>query len=69
MHLNLVKVLQNTTMRILMIDFHEVDHQYPEKLNDPHNYFPFLHEKIKTGKVENVVANLHNKREWNMLYT
>ena len=35
-----------------------VDVQYPEKLHDRHSDLPFLPERIKIEKVENIVANL-----------
>ena len=42
--------------------FFEVDVQYPEKLREIHNELPFLPEKLKIEKVENIVANLHNNK-------
>ena len=44
--------------------FLEVDFQYPEKLYEPHNDVPFLPERMRIEKVENLVANLHNKTEY-----
>ena len=44
--------------------FLEVDVQYPEKLHQFHNDFPFLPERIKIGKVEKLVTNLHDKTEY-----
>ena len=44
--------------------FPEVDVQYPEKLHDLHNDLPFLLERIKTEKVEKLVAKLHDKIEY-----
>ena len=44
--------------------FLEVDVQYPEKLHDLHNDLPFLLERIKTEKVEKLVAKLHDKIEY-----
>ena len=41
--------------------FREVDVQYLEKLHELHNYLPFLPEKMKIEKVENLVVNLHDK--------
>ena len=38
--------------------FLEVDVQHPEKLHDSHSDLPFLPERIKIEKVENIVANL-----------
>ena len=42
----------------------EVDVQYPEKLLELYNGLPFLSEKMKIEKAENLVANLHNKTEY-----
>ena len=42
----------------------EVDVQYLEKLHERHNDLPFLPERIKIEKVENLVANLHDKFEY-----
>ena len=44
--------------------FPEVDVQYPEKLHDIHNDLPFLPEGLKIEKIENLVANLHDKTEY-----
>ena len=44
--------------------FPEVDVQYPEKQHDLHNDLPFLPERMKTEKVEKLVANLHDKNEY-----
>ena len=46
--------------------FVEVDIQYPDKLHERHNDFPFLPERIKLEKVERFGANLHNKIEYVM---
>ena len=35
-----------------------------EKLYELHNYLPFLPERMKIEKVEEVVANLHDKTEY-----
>ena len=43
--------------------FLEVDVQYPENLYILHIDLPFLPERIKIEKVENLVANLHDKNE------
>ena len=43
--------------------FLEADVQYPEKLHDLHNNLPFLHERMKTGKVKKLVANLLDKKK------
>ena len=44
--------------------FIEVDFQYIEKLHELHNDSPFLLERMKTEKVEELVANLHDKTEY-----
>ena len=45
----------------------EVDVQYPEKLHDNHNDLPFFSEKMKFEKIEEFVANSHDKE--NMFFT
>ena len=42
----------------------EVDVQYLEKLNKPHNDLPLLPEIMKIRKVKKLVANLHDKTEY-----
>ena len=44
--------------------FLKVDVQYLEKLHQLHNDLPFLPERMKTEKVEKLVANLHDKTEY-----
>ena len=44
--------------------FLEVDIQYPEKLHELHNQFPFLPERMKIEKIENLFANSHDKTEY-----
>ena len=44
--------------------FLEVDVQYPENLHNLRNDLPFLSERMKIEKVENLVANLHDKNEY-----
>ena len=44
--------------------FLEVDVQYPEKLQEPHNDLPFLPERIATQNFEKLVTNLHDKSEY-----
>ena len=44
--------------------FFEVDVKYLEKLHEFHNDLPFLPERMKTEKVEKLVANLHDKTEY-----
>ena len=46
------------------ICFLEVDVQYPKFLQNSLNDLPFLPEKIKTEKVEKLVANLRHKKEY-----
>ena len=47
--------------------FLEFDVQYPENLLNFHNDLSFLTERMKIENVENLAANLHNKK--NMLNT
>ena len=42
----------------------EVDIQYPKQLHELHNDLLFLPERMKIGKVENLVAKLHDKTEY-----
>ena len=42
----------------------EVDVQCPEKLHEVHNDLPFLPERMKLGKIEKLVTNLHDKSEY-----
>ena len=42
----------------------EFDAQYPDELHDLHNNLPFLPERMKVEKVENLVASLHDKTEY-----
>ena len=44
--------------------FLEVHVQYLEKLHNFHNDLPFLSERMKIEKVEELVANLHDKIEY-----
>ena len=44
--------------------FLEADVQYPEKLHEFHNDLPFFPERMKIHKVEKLVANLHDKKEY-----
>ena len=44
--------------------FPEVDVHCPENLNNFHNDFTFLSERMKIEKVEKVVVNLHDKIEY-----
>ena len=47
--------------------FLEVDVQYLEILHELHNDLLFLLKRMKTEKIENLIANLNDKL--NMLYT
>ena len=42
--------------------FLELDVQYPENLLNFHNDLSFLTERMKIENVENLAANLHNKK-------
>ena len=44
--------------------FPEVGVQYPEILHNLRNNLPFLPERMKIQKVETLVANLHDKKEY-----
>ena len=44
--------------------FLEVGAQYSEKLHYLHNDLQFLLQKMKIEQVENLVANLHDKKEY-----
>ena len=44
--------------------FLEIDVQCSEKLHDLHNNLLFLSERMKTKKVEKLVANLHDKTKY-----
>ena len=46
--------------------FLEVDVQYLEKLYELHNDLPFLPERTKIEKVEKLVANVHDKTEYDI---
>ena len=46
--------------------FLEVEVQYPEKLHDFQNDLPFLSEGMNIEKVEKLVANLHDKTEYDI---
>ena len=42
----------------------EVDVRYPTKLHDSHNDLPFMCEKMKINKVEKLVPNLRDKKNY-----
>ena len=44
--------------------FFEVDVQQFKKLHEPHHDLPFLPERMKTEKFENMKAKLHDKIEY-----
>ena len=44
--------------------FLEVDIQYRKNSHELHNDLPFLPERMEIGKVEKLVANLHDKSEY-----
>ena len=44
--------------------FLEVDLQYLENLHNLHNDLLFFPERMKIEKVEKLVANLHNQKEY-----
>ena len=47
--------------------FVEADVQYLDKLHELRNDSPFLPERIKIEKAEKVVANLHDKNEYELV--
>ena len=42
----------------------EVDITYPDELHDLHNDLPFMCEKMEINKVEKLVPNLHNEKNY-----
>ena len=42
----------------------EVDVKYPEELHDWHNELPFMCEKMKINRVEQLVPNLYDKKKY-----
>ena len=54
-------IIKKDTMKKVMKD---VDVQYPEKLCERHNDLLFLPERMKIEKVEKLIANLHDKKEY-----
>ena len=44
--------------------FLEVPSQYPPKIYELHNDFPFLPERKKLQEVEKIFTNLHDKNEY-----
>ena len=41
-----------------------LDDQYPEEVHELHNNLLFFPERMNTEKVEQLVANLHNKKKY-----
>ena len=48
--------------------FLEVDLEYPEQLNDLHNYYPLATERVKSGDVEKLIPNLNNMTNYVVHY-
>ncbi len=46
----------------------EVDLEYPKELHDLHNEYPLAPEKRLNGKVEKLVPNLNDKKEYVIHY-
>ena len=46
----------------------EVDLEYPQDLNSPHNDYPLAPERIKIGNVEQLIPNLNNKTKYVVHY-
>ena len=46
----------------------EVDLEYPEKLHDLHNDYPFCPERVKCHKVEKLIPNLRDKTKYVIHY-
>ena len=49
---------------VIRVFFLEVSVQYPEKLHEARNGLPFLSKRIKIEKIEKLVVNLNNEREY-----
>ncbi|XP_065650459.1 uncharacterized protein LOC136078605 [Hydra vulgaris] len=47
----------------------EVDLDYPDHLHDEHNDYPLAPERVKVGKVEKLIPNLNNKKNYVVHYT
>jgi len=48
--------------------FLEVDLEYPKKLHDSHKDYPFCPERLAINKVEKLIPNLNNKRNYVIHY-
>ena len=46
----------------------EVDLEYPEKLHDSHNDYPLCPERVKCDKVEKLIPNLRDKKNYVIHY-
>ena len=44
--------------------FIEADLPYPDKLHELYNNLQFVPERMKLGKIEELVANLHDKTDY-----
>ena len=42
----------------------EINVDYPEEMHDKHNELPFIQEKMKMKKVEKLIPNLKNKKQY-----
>ncbi|XP_065664661.1 uncharacterized protein LOC136086296 [Hydra vulgaris] len=47
----------------------EVDLDYPDHLHDEHNDYPLAPERVKVDKVEKLIPNLNNKKNYVVHYT
>ena len=64
-------ILTNSQQKIVVYDkdFNkgyvlEVNVKYPKEVHDLHNDLPFMCEKMKITKVENLFLNLHDKTDY-----
>ena len=62
--LNLMRISKNYYDESDEEYFLEVDVKYPKNLHNLQNDLPFLTERMKIGKIEKLVANLHDKEEY-----
>ena len=49
---------------VIRVFFLEVSVQYPEKLHEACNGLPFSSKRIKIEKIEKLVVNLNNEKEY-----
>lgn len=64
-HLNLIKdLIENYNPDNYEGYFLEIDFQYLVKLQDLHSELPFLTERMKIGKVEELAADFYDKKEY-----